>query len=69
MALGRNEDVPIGLNASLIAGWTNKQGRMRGYYGAELDASFYSKQGFFYILYSAGRNFRGIDSLRISVYY
>lgn len=44
---GRNEDVPIGLNASLTAGWTNKQGRYRGYYGAGFEASTYSAKGFF----------------------
>ena len=44
---GRNEDVPIGINASIIGGWTNKQGRKRGYYGAEFDGSSYSKKGFY----------------------
>lgn len=44
---GINEDVPIGINATVTAGWTNTQDRMRGYYGAEFDASSYSKKGFF----------------------
>ena len=44
---GRNEDVPIGINASITAGWTNRQDRMRGYYGAAFQASSYSKKGFF----------------------
>ena len=42
---GRNEDVPKGLNATLVAGYTNKQGVRRAYYGAEFDATDYSKKG------------------------
>ena len=44
---GINEDVPIGINATVTAGWTNIQNRLRGYYSAEFDASSYSKKGFF----------------------
>lgn len=44
---GRNEDVPIGINATVLAGWTNIQSRLRGYYAAALDASTYSPKGFF----------------------
>ncbi len=44
---GRNEDVPIGISATAIAGWTNKQDRLRGYYGIEFAASNYSQRGFF----------------------
>jgi hypothetical protein len=42
---GRNEDVPEGLNASLITGYTNKQGIRRVYYGVEVDASRFNKKG------------------------
>ena len=44
---GRNEDVPIGISASVTGGWSNKQDRKRGYYAAEFDGSSYSKKGFF----------------------
>lgn len=45
---GRNEDVPEGVNATAVAGFTNKQGIRRAYYGLELDASkMNSKEGFF----------------------
>jgi hypothetical protein len=59
---GRNEDVPIGINATLTAGWTNTQGRMRGYYGAEFDGSVFSPKGFFsaYTLRAGG--YRGAAS-------
>jgi hypothetical protein len=44
---GRNEDVPEGLNATIIAGITNKQAVKRNYYGAEFDASTINKKGVF----------------------
>ena len=44
---GRNEDVPQGLSASVIAGFTNKQGVKRSYYGIELDASRFNKKSAF----------------------
>ena len=45
---GRNEDVPEGLNATVISGYTNKQGVKRAYYGVEMDASrFNKKEGLF----------------------
>ncbi|MBC7865990.1 MAG: hypothetical protein H7X88_00510 [Gloeobacteraceae cyanobacterium ES-bin-316] len=45
---GRNEDVPEGLNATITAGYTNKQGVRRSYYGVEMDASkFNKKEGLF----------------------
>ena len=46
-AFGRNEDVPTGLSASLIAGWTNKQDRYRPYYGFEFEGNRFSKKGIF----------------------
>ena len=44
---GRNEDVPEGINATVITGYTNKQGVRRPYYGLEFDATHYSKKGFY----------------------
>ncbi|HRE63281.1 MAG TPA: hypothetical protein PKU77_05805, partial [Ferruginibacter sp.] len=45
---GRNEDVPKGLKASLIGGFTNKQGDRRAYYGTEAEWSFFNKAGCLY---------------------
>jgi hypothetical protein len=49
---GRNEDVPEGLNATLIGGYTNKDGVERAYYGFEFDATLFAKKNHFisYIL-------------------
>ncbi|MDB5202659.1 MAG: hypothetical protein JWQ27_2068 [Ferruginibacter sp.] len=44
---GRNEDVPEGMNASVVGGYTNKQGRKRTYLGFDYDATHYSEKGFF----------------------
>ena len=44
---GRNEDVPIGLSASLVAGWTNKQNHHRPYYGIEFEGTRFSRKGIF----------------------
>jgi hypothetical protein len=41
---GRNEDVPEGISASVIGGFTNKQGVRRSYYGVEFDANLFSKK-------------------------
>lgn len=46
-AFGRNEDVPTGLSASLVAGWTNKEDRRRPYYGFEFEGNRFSKRGIF----------------------
>ena len=46
-AFGRTEDVPTGLSASLIAGWTNKQNYHRPYYGIEFEGNRISKKGIF----------------------
>ncbi len=45
---GRNEDVPEGISASVIGGFTNKQGIRRAYYGLELDASKFNKNSALY---------------------
>jgi hypothetical protein len=42
---GRNEDVPEGVNASVVGGYTNKEGVKRAYYGLEFDATHYSLKG------------------------
>lgn len=42
---GRNEDVPEGLNASLITGYTNKQGYKRPYVGVEFEGSKFRPNG------------------------
>lgn len=44
---GRNEDVPEGINATVIGGYTNKEGIRRAYYGLDFDATHYSTRGFF----------------------
>ncbi len=44
---GRNEDVPEGINATVVGGYTNKQGAKRAYYGIEFDASHFEKKGVF----------------------
>ncbi len=44
---GRNEDVPIGLSASLIGGWTNKQDHRRPYYGVEFEGTTFTKNKVF----------------------
>lgn len=58
---GRNEDVPIGLSASLIAGWTNKQNQRRPYYGIEFEGTRFSKKGIFssYKFRAGGYSTRG----------
>ena len=60
-AFGRNEDVPTGLSASLIAGWTNKEDRRRPYYALEFEGNRYSKRGFFssYIARAGAFSYRG----------
>lgn len=44
---GRYEDVPEGISASLIGGYTNKEGSRRGYYGIEFEGTDFAKKGFF----------------------
>lgn len=59
---GRNEDVPAGINASVVAGWTNTQNRLRGYYGVEFDASSYSRRDFFSDYTARVGGYRGANS-------
>ena len=60
-AFGRNEDIPTGLSASLIAGWTNKADRRRPYYGIEFEGNRFSKRGVFssYIVRAGGYSYQG----------
>jgi hypothetical protein len=44
---GRREDVPEGLNATVIAGFINQQGVERRYHGLEFDGTHLSKKGAF----------------------
>ncbi len=44
---GRSEDVPEGLNATIVGGYLNKQGIKRQYYGLEFDGTHYMKRGTF----------------------
>ena len=44
---GRNEDVPVGVSASVIGGWTNKENRKRAYYGLDFEGNYFSKKGYF----------------------
>ncbi|MEO6404053.1 MAG: hypothetical protein ABIY51_07750 [Ferruginibacter sp.] len=44
---GRYEDVPEGVNASVVAGFTNKQEIKRAYYGLDIDFSSYNKRDHF----------------------
>ena len=46
-AFGRNENVPVGFSASIIAGWTNKENRHRPYYGLEFEGSKFSSRGIY----------------------
>ena len=45
---GRNEDVPQGIKVGVIAGYINKQGARRGYYGTELELNHISQKGCLY---------------------
>ena len=42
---GRDEDVPEGFNASLVGGWTLKEGRHRPYMGLNGEITHFSKRG------------------------
>jgi hypothetical protein len=44
---GINEDVPEGISASIIGGWTDKEKRTRSYYGVEARRSHFSKMGYY----------------------
>jgi hypothetical protein len=53
---GRNEDVPEGVNATIIGGYTNKQGLRRSYFGLEFDGTHFTNRGYFtrYMFKSGG---------------
>ena len=60
---GRNEDVPVGIKAGVIAGFTNKQGVKRGYYGAELEWNRFSTAGCLHSYTFKVGGFAGKDGL------
>ena len=41
---GRNEDVPVGISAGIVAGWANVENRRTPYYGLELELARFSKR-------------------------
>jgi hypothetical protein len=44
---GRNEDVPQGINASIVGGYTSKEGVKRSYFGLEFEGTLFSKKANF----------------------
>lgn len=44
---GRNEDIPEGFSAAVIAGWTRKENKDRPYYGVQGQRSHFSEKGFY----------------------
>lgn len=40
----RNEDIPEGFSAAVIAGYTNKQQRLRTYYGLDIQRNYFNKK-------------------------
>ncbi len=58
---GRNEDVPVGLSATFIGGWTNKQNKRRPYYAFEFEGTTFSGKGSFsnYKLRAGGYTTKG----------
>ncbi len=44
---GRNEDVPQGISASIVGGYTNKEGVKRSYFGLEFEGTLFSKKANF----------------------
>lgn len=45
---GRNEDLPYGISTSLTGGWTNKDGKRRGYVALNMEGNFLTKRGKYY---------------------
>jgi hypothetical protein len=66
---GRYEDVPEGINTTLITGYTSKQGVKRAYYGFEMEGSrFNKKEGLFLYTVKTGgyvnnKKFQDVDIL------
>jgi hypothetical protein len=46
-AFGRNEDVPVGISASIIAGWANIEDRKTPYYGLDLEVSTFTRHSIY----------------------
>lgn len=53
---GRNEDIPEGFNLSFTSGWTNREGFLRFYAGAEYQRNYFTrkKNYFNYIIKTGG---------------
>lgn len=60
---GRNEDVPVGISASTIMGWTNKDGRKRNYFGLSGEANKYSYGGNYYAFNARAGGFTDMNGL------
>lgn len=45
---GRTEDVPEGIDVSVTTGWTDKQNRVRGYIGLNLQMEYFSKKDHYF---------------------
>ena len=45
---GRTEDVPEGIDVSLTTGWTQKQGRPRGYTGLDMQLNYFSAKNHYF---------------------
>lgn len=66
---GRQEDLPEGFNASLIAGWTNKENVQRPYYGLDFGRNYLSsKLNYYNFSFKLGgfinnTNFEDVDVL------
>jgi len=57
---GRNEDVPQGINASFIGGWTNKEDRSRMFSSLDIERYFFTKRGnYFNYIFKAGTYWYG----------
>lgn len=46
-ALGRSEDIPVGLSAGLVVGWANIENRRTPYYGLDLEFARVSRKLFY----------------------
>ncbi|MBC7937991.1 MAG: hypothetical protein H7Y86_21800 [Rhizobacter sp.] len=60
---GRREDVPVGIKAGVTAGFINKQGIKRGYYGAEFEWNRFSQAGCLHSYTFKAGGFAGKDGL------
>ena len=60
---GRNEDVPEGINASVIGGWTNKENRERLFTGLDIERYYFMPKGNYYnYTFRAGTYWHGASA-------